>query len=141
MYEKKSYLCDDSKLIREEVFMQEQGFENEFDEIDDLATHIVFYDSTVPIATCRYYKGKNNEEYIVGRIAIRKCYRGKHLGNLMMNVLKENIVSEGGKLITLSAQLQAKQFYEKNGYIAIGEPYLDEDCLHVHMEKSLKGEY
>lgn len=139
MYEKMDYLCEDARLIREEVFMKEQGFTDEFDDIDNLATHIVFYESTIPIATCRYYKGTNTDEYIAGRIAIRKDYRGKHLGNLIMKVLEDNIISEGGKLISLSAQLQAKQFYEKNGYTALGEPYLDEYCQHIHMEKPLKG--
>lgn len=139
MYIKKDYLCDDARLIREEVFIQEQGFHNEFDEIDDLATHIVFYEANIPIATCRYYKGENSNEYIVGRIAIRKIYRGKHIGYVMMKVLEECIFFEGGNLITLSAQIQAQQFYEKNGYTAIGEPYLDEHCQHIHMEKSLKG--
>jgi predicted GNAT family N-acyltransferase len=139
MYEIKDYLCEDAKLIREEVFIKEQGFTEEFDNIDSVATHIVFYESNLPIATCRYYKDKNENEYIAGRIAIRRAYRGRHIGNLIMQVLEEQIVSLGGTLISLSAQLQAKQFYEKNGYIPTGEPYLDEYCLHIHMEKILIG--
>lgn len=33
------YLSDDAKFIRQEVFMKEQGFQNEFDETDDGAMH------------------------------------------------------------------------------------------------------
>lgn len=34
-------LPQDAKDIRIEVFMNEQGFENEFDEIDTISHHIV----------------------------------------------------------------------------------------------------
>ena len=50
------FLSDDAKMIRESVFMKEQGFENEFDEIDDIAIHIVLYDNKNPVATCRIFK-------------------------------------------------------------------------------------
>ena len=42
-------LTKDEMFIREEVFMQEQGFKNEFDDIDDSATHIVLYDDGSPV--------------------------------------------------------------------------------------------
>ena len=48
-------LCDDAKKIRTEVFVNEQGFSVEFDEIDDVAVHIVGYDEGKPAAVCRYY--------------------------------------------------------------------------------------
>ena len=48
-------LCDDAKKIRIEVFVNEQGFSVEFDDIDDIAFHIVGYDEGVPAAVCRYY--------------------------------------------------------------------------------------
>lgn len=136
-YKKTSGLCEDARLIREEVFVKEQGFLNEFDEIDGYAIHLVFYKGDVPISTCRYFKGKEEQEYIVGRIAILRSFRGKQLGNYMMKVLEDTIKAEGGKKISLSAQVRVTTFYEKNGYVAQGEPYLDEACEHIHMEKSL----
>ena len=36
-------LSDDAKNIRIKVFVEEQGFENEFDEIDNSSFHIVSY--------------------------------------------------------------------------------------------------
>lgn len=51
------YLTEDAKQIREKVFMQEQGFQNEFDEIDSVAVQIVMYDETeTPVATCRIFE-------------------------------------------------------------------------------------
>ena len=37
-------LPQEAKNIRIEVFMKEQGFENEFDDIDTISHHIVVFD-------------------------------------------------------------------------------------------------
>ena len=45
-----------AKEIRQKVFVDEQGFQNEFDDIDEAATHIVMFDEDkIPIATCRIF--------------------------------------------------------------------------------------
>lgn len=137
MYKKLNYLSLDAKKIREEVFVSEQGFQNEFDEIDNYAIHIVFYEKDMPVAVCRYYKDKEKNTYIIGRIAVLKAHRGKHLGQFILEVLEKNILSEGGKKISLSAQVQAQSFYSKYGYVVKGEVYMDENCPHICMEKIL----
>lgn len=141
MYKRLNYLSPDAKKIREEVFVSEQGFQNEFDEIDNYAIHIVFYEETMPVAVCRYYEDKEKNTYIIGRIAVLKAYRGNHLGHFILEVLEKNILSEGGKKITLSAQVQAQSFYSKYGYVAKGEAYMDENCPHICMEKIMTGSY
>lgn len=50
-------LTDDAALIRREVFMDEQGFVNEFDETDEVSRHIVAYDGDSPVAVCRITRG------------------------------------------------------------------------------------
>lgn len=137
MYKKSNYLSLDAKKIREEVFVSEQGFQNEFDEIDNYAIHIVFYEKDMPVAVCRYYKDKEKNTYIIGRIAVLKAHRGKQLGQFILEVLEKNILSEGGNKISLSAQVQAQSFYSKYGYVAKGEVYMDENCPHICMEKIL----
>lgn len=141
MYKKLNYLSLDAKKIREEVFVAEQGFQNEFDEIDNYATHLVFYEENTPVAVGRYYKDKEKNTYIVGRIAVLKAYRGNHFGQCILGALEKNILSEGGEKIALSAQVRAQSFYKKSGYVAKGETYMDEYCPHIYMEKILlKGD-
>ena len=48
-----------------------------------------------------------------------------------------NYCRDGFKTCSLSAQVQAKPFYESLGYRAEGEEYLDEGCPHVMMRKVL----
>ena len=43
----------------------------------------------------------------------------------------------GADKIVLSAQCRVRGFYEKCGYTAYGDIYLDEYCEHIRMEKNL----
>ena len=132
------FLSDEAKTIREEVFVQEQKFVNEFDEIDNKAYHIVMYKDDTPIACCRFYKNdKIKDNYAAGRIAVRKEYRGKHLGKAILDEIENEVKRLGGTSISLSAQLRVKKFYELSGYQASGAIYFDEYCEHIHMEKIL----
>ena len=73
-------LPEEAVQIREEVFMREQGFQEEFDEIDGRAVHLVLYCDGSPAAVCRFYQDRMNGEYLIGRLAVRKAYRGKGIG-------------------------------------------------------------
>lgn len=139
MYRKVNYLSEDVKAVRTEVFIQEQGFGEEFDEIDHTAVHLLFYDKGVPMAVCRYYPGENKGEFLIGRVAIRKAYRKRQLGRRLMEAAEECIKADGGEKISLSAQLRVKGFYESCGYRASGAVYLDEGCEHILMEKNLNS--
>lgn len=75
-------LPQEAKDIRIEVFMKEQGFENEFDKIDTISHHIVVFDEGKPIGTCRFFK--ENDHYTIGRVAVLKAYRNQHIGNLLL---------------------------------------------------------
>lgn len=130
-------LSKEAKWIREEVFVKEQGFKEEFDEVDEISTHIVLLqeETKFPMACCRYYK--KEKEYIVGRIAVLKKYRGKQFGQLLLQTVEKEVTKAHGKKLSLSAQKRIQSFYEQQGYVAIGEPYFDEFCEHIWMEKML----
>lgn len=129
----------EAKEIRINVFINEQGFKSEFDEIDDFAYHIVYLDDGKPICTGRCYKDKEDENnYHIGRVAVIKQYRNRHLGSLIMKTLEDYIRQIGGKSVQLSAQVTAMKFYNNCGYNEEGPEYLDEFCPHVKMIKIIK---
>lgn len=133
------YLPQEAKDIRTEVFVNEQKFENEFDDIDDRAYHLIIWEGEKAIANARLYKeDKQKDSYIIGRLAVLKEYRKCHIGTKLMNLLEEKVKALSGKKISLSAQCRAKAFYESLGYKASGEIYLDEYCPHIHMDKLMK---
>lgn len=128
-------LSEDEKMIRETVFIKEQKFEIEFDDIDNIATHIVMYLDNKPVGCCRLYK--SNSEYHIGRIAVLKPYRGKGFGEKIL-LQAEKVAKElGADSIKLSAQVRASGFYEKLGYKKYGEIYFDEYCEHIAMKKDI----
>lgn len=130
-------LCDDAKKIRTEVFMEEQGFEIEFDDTDNIAKHIVGYDGEKPVAVCRYFYDNAHKSYMVGRIAVAKDSRGMHYGDKILAFAEQRIKEDGGKNVSVSAQTRVSGFYEKLGYKKVGSEYLDEFCPHILMTKTL----
>ena len=131
------HLPIEAQKIREAVFMEEQGFHNEFDEIDSYATHLVLYDEKIPIATCRFFRQESYEDYFIGRIAVIKEYRGKNIGADLLKEAETQIKNIDGKRIFLHAQCRAKKFYEKQGYSSYGDIALVENCPHVWMFKKV----
>ncbi|WP_308609436.1 GNAT family N-acetyltransferase [uncultured Eubacterium sp.] len=134
---KTTKLTDSVKHIRKKVFMEEQGFENEFDDIDCISTHILIYDKLKPVATCRLFYNKVRQSYVIGRIAVLKEYRGNNYGSKLLKAAEQEIVNNQGKWAELLAQVRASDFYEKNGYIKSAEICDDEGCPHVWMRKKL----
>lgn len=128
-------LHEDARMMREKVFMQEQGFENEFDDIDQTCLHLVVYKDGKPIGVARMFD--ENHDMILGRIAVLKEYRHLHIGSDILNVLETKAKELNYHTVILSAQVRAMPFYKKNGYQAYGEEYLDEYCPHMHMKKMI----
>ncbi|MDE6746358.1 MAG: GNAT family N-acetyltransferase [Oscillospiraceae bacterium] len=135
-YKLYSTLPEEARLIRTEVFMEEQGFKNEFDDDDSRCIHAVIFSEGKPAATGRLFPPENGV-CAIGRLAVRKSFRGKNLGAETVMLLEEKARELGAEKIALSAQCRVREFYEKLGYTASGEVYSDEFCPHIHMEKLL----
>ena len=131
------YLPEEAQRIRTKVFIEEQGFKDEFDKIDRKAIHLVCFENEKPTATCRIFKGEADGEYILGRLAVIKEYRGKNIGAKMIESAENTVRLKNGKYIILHSQLQAKVFYSKQGYTEFGEVEDEEGCPHIWMKKIL----
>ena len=131
-------LPDDAALIRREVFMEEQGYRDEFDEVDDRAKHFVAYLGGEPAATCRVFKSADGEGLVLGRLAVRKAQRGHHLGSLLLEAVEKDALAATEKSISLHAQEDKRAFYEKCGYRVAGTRDYDEGVPHIWMKKVLK---
>lgn len=131
---------DESKNIRFIVFCDEQGVEKSH-EIDDLdmpkkAKHIVMYENSKPVATSRFFKESGNTWH-AGRIAVLKEMRGTGCGRKVLEKAEEEMKKLGAKEIFISAQTQARGFYESLGYKAYGNVYPEENIPHIAMKKKI----
>ncbi len=130
---------DDAFYVRACVFVIEQGFQVEFDDLDKICWHLTVYDRGEPIGAARIYHAQDGA-WQLGRICVLEEYRGKKVGRLILSSCEEKIrqLTKGEPaLARLGAQVHAKGFYLKNGYTASGEEYLDESCPHITMTKQL----
>ena len=123
--------------IRIKVFVDEQGFVDEIDDIDSIATHIVMYDTDLPIATCRIFESDDRNVYTLGRLAVIKEYRGKGIGAKMIEEAEKTVREKGGTSVVLHSQCRAKEFYKNCGYAEYGEIEYEENCLHIWMRKNI----
>lgn len=131
-------VTDDTRYIRETVFVIEQGFSEEFDEIDKKSIHLLVKVNNKRAATARIFKSDNSDtKWTVGRFAVLKEYRGVGLGSFLMKKVEEKIKEQGGNVAELSAQKQAEKFYLSLGYTPMGDIYYDQHAPHIHMEKEL----
>lgn len=128
-------LPSEAKIIREEVFVKEQGFKEEYDEIDRIAAHIVLYDGDA-IGTCRIYE-KEPRKFMFGRLAVRKNLRKSGFGSKLVKAAEDYARENGGQSIILHSQLHAQGFYEKQGFAAFGEVEYEQDCPHIWMKKEI----
>ena len=134
---------DLSLEIRRQVFIQEQGVDPEeeidnFDDIEknkDIAIHVLVFENNQPIATGRLLLDSSDNEYAhITRVAVLLGYRGKGAGLVVMHWLQDMAKQIGRDGITLAAQTHAIGFYEKLGYVARGEIFLDAKIEHRWMD-------
>ena len=128
-------LPDDALNLRKKVFVEEQGFCDEFDEIDKRAIHFVLYENDMPIATCRIFVGEEKETYILGRLCVLKKYRGKGIGSKILRAAEDKVKELGGKKLSLHSQYQARDFYKKLGFAEYGEIEYEQHCPHIWLAK------
>ncbi|MDQ0230656.1 GNAT family N-acetyltransferase [Metabacillus malikii] len=126
---------EDAFTVRRTVFVDEQQVpeEEEIDQFEDEATHIVLYDENIPVgaARIRVIDGIGKLE----RICVLSSARNKGAGKLLVNKLEEIALAEGVSKFKLNAQTHAIPFYERLGYETVSDVFLDAGIPHVTMVK------
>ena len=130
--------------LRVEVFVDEQKVpvSDEVDHLDNMAAiedgsviHVASICDSQIVGTARIILDVPKDEYPhIGRVAVKREMRGSHIGSVIMNKLHQ--ILEGKKCagVTLSAQVEVKDFYTKLGYVQRGETYMDVGIMHQDMD-------
>lgn len=124
--------------IRREVFVEEQAVPEamEYDEFDATALHFLARREGAPAATARVVFKEGGRVAKIGRVAVRQALRGGGLGAAIMRAIEADPALEGAEQLVLEAQSYAIPFYERLGYAAEGEEYLDVGIPHRMMRKA-----
>ena len=126
-------LSADARAIREEVFMREQGYVDEFDVLDARVFHLVLYVDGAAAGCCRFFAGDEPGEWVLGRVAVRAPRRRRGLAGRIVREAVSRMKELGAASIRLGAQQYATGLYEKCGFVPCGPVYLDEGNPHVPM--------
>ena len=122
--------------LRLEVFVVEQKCAyQDLDNKDEKALHLVGEENNKLIAYTRIFrKGDFFKNSSIGRVLVKKEYRNKDYGRIIMRrsieKLKEDPKEEK---IELSAQKYLLKFYSELGFEKKGEEYLEDNIPHVKM--------
>jgi predicted GNAT family N-acyltransferase len=123
--------------LREEVFCGEQGVSlaEERDGRDEEALHLVVVDDGVVVATCRLLVEGTTVK--LGRMAVARTRRGLGLARALITEAEGRARALGADRMALAAQLNAQALYDRAGYDAYGDVFLDAGIEHVMMSKAL----
>ncbi len=128
---------DGSQLsnIRKLVFIVEQQVpkEEEWDGRDDESWHWLATDvSDVPIGTARLLPDGQ-----IGRMAVLAAHRKLGVGAALLEQAVEKARHLGFKSVYLNAQTHALGFYERGGFTAEGDEFMEAGIAHRRMVQSL----
>ncbi len=123
------------KKLRYDTFVVERGVpeELEFDGRDSEFLHFTLWENEKIIACLR--ANENGDLLHMGRFAVAKEHRKKGYGSILMERLTEYARENGYRGIELSAVETAVGFYEKQGFLKIGDFYLETGVPHIYMKK------
>lgn len=137
-FEVSEVLTEGARALRAGVFLDEQGFSVEFDDVDDACLHLALYEGDTVVGAARMYRDADDADlWHIGRVVIDKAHRGAHLGARVMQAAEEAVRAKGALRTTVSAQCRVQGFYGSLGYVPQGEVYMDEFCPHIRMDKTL----
>jgi len=119
--------------VREAVFIAEQNVPEalEWDGLDETAQHLLTLSAACEPVGCARLLGDGS----VGRMAVMQPWRGLGVGSALLNAAIAYYQQLGVHVIALSAQVHAIGFYEKFGFTACSEAYLDAGILHRDMQR------
>jgi predicted GNAT family N-acyltransferase len=125
--------------IRLAVFVDEQQvpIEEEIDEHDRDAFHVLAWLDETPVGTGRLViEGDSGR---VGRMAVLAQARRAGVGSAVLAALMAEAARRGLRTVHLAAQLHAREFYARHGFVAGGPYFLDAGIWHQRMERSVRA--
>jgi len=129
-----SQLANLAFQLRREVFMLEQGVSHadEYDDRDKDATHVVTVREGEVVGVLRVVWMQDYAK--IGRFAVRKSLRNTGVGTRLFERTLTLIREQGCQQIALEAQIDRIAFYERFGFHAYGDEYLDAGIVHKRMK-------
>lgn len=117
--------------IRRRVFIDEQQVsqDDEWDGRDPDCLHFLARIGARPVGTARLLPDGH-----IGRVAVLFDQRGRGIGLALMAAAIDAARRRGLEHVELAAQLHAQPFYERLGFCACGEAFMEAGIVHRNMK-------
>ena len=121
--------------LRSEVFIVEQECPyQDVDGRDPEADHLLLYENNILCGYTRIFsKNTYFKEASFGRTVVKKKYRGKGYGHILVKESLKHLKNKKENIIKISAQSYLKKFYVSHGFIPKGDEYLEDNIPHTAM--------
>lgn len=124
-------------LLRQSVFIvEQQSIYHDIDNVDQSSLHLLVCDNTGQLVAYARINSSNLPlgEVAIGRIIVAKAHRACGLGSrLLANCLSKCAGEYKHVTIKLSAQTHLVKFYEKFGFVQMGDCYDEGGIEHIDM--------
>ena len=123
------------RAVRDPVFVLEQQVpsEIELDELDPRCRHVLARDEQGrAIGT-----GRLTPQAKIGRMAVLSEWRGRGVGEAMLQTLVDLARSQGFAIVELHAQVDAIGFYERYAFECVGPEFVEAGIRHRTMRRTL----
>ena len=124
-----------SRQIREEVFIIEQNVppEIEYDEYEELSTHIIATINGKPAGTARWRKTEHGQK--LERFAVLESARRMGIGAALVQFILDQIGAD--EVAYLNSQVVAIKFYASLGFKETGRIFYEADIPHRKMIREI----
>jgi predicted GNAT family N-acyltransferase len=131
-------IAEACRLVRDEVFVSEQGVPQdiEHDAADSRCVHVlaIAADGTA-VGTGRLLPDGH-----IGRMAVRKAWRGRGIGGAVLALLIEEAREQGHVEVLLNAQVNALKFYRDfdSEFEEVGARFIEAGLEHQTLRLKLQ---
>lgn len=122
-----------NKMLREPLGMD--LFEEDLSR--DKEDFIITAYSNDKMVGCVMLKPLNDKEIKLRAMAVDESVQGKGIGSRLVENAEDMARQKGYETIVLNARLVAKEFYQKQGYDAVSDEFIEVSIPHIAMQKHI----
>ncbi|MGB7539141.1 MAG: GNAT family N-acetyltransferase [Anaerolineales bacterium] len=104
---------------------------------EDQQTHLVALDETGTVVGCVLLVFPGDGTAHIRQMAVDEIYRGRGVGAGLIAFAEKTAHEMGIRKINMHARVVARGFYERLGYRAVSDVFIEVTIPHIGMEKTL----
>jgi len=125
------------RRLREEVLRKPLGLSLSDEDLagEETQLHFGLFEPNDRLVACVIAAPLSPTDARIRQMAVAPAEQGKGLGQRIMREMENSLRARGYRKLELDARATAAGFYEKLGYSAVGDPFIEVTVPHFKMVK------